>query len=438
MISTSNKIRLIRPSLFLALALAGCFIIPAAHATTVAVGTCTNYIYFQSIQTAVNSVPSGSTIDICPGTYPEQVTIHKKVTLIGVSSTTAGVTSDAAIIACPSNGCVQNGTDITGSPVAAQIFVDQASGGGVTISHLTVDGSNNQIATCGLYVVGIYYQNTAGTITDSVVRNQILAPNYVGCQPGGLAINIESNTGSPAVTISNNSVRNYDKNGITANGLGNGTGGPKVTVKSNTVVGIGATTLTAQNGIQIGFGATGTVEDNNVTDTNYTPATYTATGILIYGSSGVTVSHNNLQSTQSGIYPASGGPDLSADSTIVTMNTIGNTTGWDAIDLCSSNNTASSNTIYGSSESGVHDDDECTEANGSASGTGNTISNNTINEACAGILTGSDATGVYSGNTFFNVGTTLESGDSCTPLANVKSKSAHKSLRPAPYAPLRK
>ncbi len=436
MIAPIKQIRLIRPSLFLALVLAGCFVLPTAHATTVAVGSCTSHIFFPSIQVAVNSVPSGSTIDICPGIYPEQVTITKKLTLIGVSSMTLGVTSDAAVVVCPAGGCVANAADIGGSSVAAQIFADNASGG-VTISHLTVDGSNSQL-TGVPYLVGIYYQNTAGTITDSVVRNQILAPQYAGDQPGGMAINVESNTGAPAVAISSNSVRNYDKNGITASGLGNGAGGPVVAVKSNTVVGLGATTLTAQNGIQIGFGATGTVEDNYVTDDNYTPATYTATGILIYGSSGVTVSGNTLESTQSGIYPVSAGPSLSADSTVVTLNHIGNTTGWDAIDLCSNNNRATSNTIYGSSESGVHDDDECTDGSTYFSGTGNTISTNTINEACAGILTGSDATGTYSGNTFLNVTTTIESGDSCTPLVNVKSHGKHRSLRPAPHTPGRK
>jgi len=84
----SSRFALIRPSLFLALVLAGCFVLPTAHATTVAVGSCTSHIFFPSIQVAVNSVPSGSTIDICPGIYPEQVTITKKLTLIGVSSTT--------------------------------------------------------------------------------------------------------------------------------------------------------------------------------------------------------------------------------------------------------------------------------------------------------------------------------------------------------------
>jgi pectin methylesterase-like acyl-CoA thioesterase len=59
----------------------------SAFAGVVAVGTCTNHPHYGSIQEAVNSVPAGSTIEICPGTYAEQVLITSALTLEGVSST---------------------------------------------------------------------------------------------------------------------------------------------------------------------------------------------------------------------------------------------------------------------------------------------------------------------------------------------------------------
>jgi hypothetical protein len=52
-------------------------------ATTYYVGTCKTGA-FGSIQTAVNTVPAGSIIDVCPGTYAEQVIISKGLTLQGV------------------------------------------------------------------------------------------------------------------------------------------------------------------------------------------------------------------------------------------------------------------------------------------------------------------------------------------------------------------
>src|SRR4029077_3446923 len=122
---------------------------------------------------------------------------------------------------------------------------------GVTISHLTVDGAGNALSGCATNLIGIYYQNSSGKIMDDVARNQILDPSDQGCEVG-LGIDVESDSGAPAVTISNNSIHNYQKNGITAAGPGSG-GGPVMTITGNTVAGIGATPAIAQNGIQIGF-----------------------------------------------------------------------------------------------------------------------------------------------------------------------------------------
>ena len=226
---------------------AACSLAQRAHAAPLIVGTCMSGTEFTTISAAVAAAPAGSTIHVCPGTYPEQVTIStSNLTLVGVESGT----SDAAVVVPPSGGVVANATDIFGNSVAAQIFVQNATG--VTIARLTVDGSANGLSGCATNLDGIYFQNSSGTVTDSAIRNQILAPADLGCQVG-LAIIVESNTGAPAVTVSSNSIHNYQKNGITADGLGNGSGGPSATVTGNTVIGIGPNPSIAQNGIQIGF-----------------------------------------------------------------------------------------------------------------------------------------------------------------------------------------
>lgn len=91
-----QKKNVVRPSRFVMLALAMCFAVQAAQASIVAVGTCTNLVHFATIQLAVNSVPAGSTIRICPGNYPEQVLINKRLTLIGIPN--ADGSQDAAVI----------------------------------------------------------------------------------------------------------------------------------------------------------------------------------------------------------------------------------------------------------------------------------------------------------------------------------------------------
>jgi hypothetical protein len=418
-----------------ALLLAACFLAQAAHAAPFVVGTCMSGTHFTTISAAVAAAPSGSTIQVCPGTYPEQVTITtSNLALVGVESGT----SDAAVLVAPSSGVVANATDIFGNSVAAQIFVQNATG--VTIARLTVDGSANGLSGCATNLEGIYFQNSSGSVTNTAVRNQMLAPADLGCQVG-LAINVENNTRTPAVTVSNNSVHNYQKNGITADGLGSGNG-PSVTVTGNTVIGIGPNPSIAQNGIQIGFGATGNVQNNRVADDIYTGANAQGSGILIYASENVTASNNTVETTQVGVATATDPVYGPANGATVTSNHIGGTQNFDAIDLCSNNNTAESNVIDGSAQSGIHADDACP-----SSGTGNTIEHNTINEACAGILEGPSATGnTVAPNTFFNVTTTILTGtDTCTPptaaaaatpaALALNSPAKTQSARPSPYHP---
>jgi hypothetical protein len=413
------------------LVLAAFFAVSSAEAATVVVGTCKSAPQqFSTIQAAVNAVPTGSTIEICPGTYLEQVTISgKTLTLTGIEVGS----SDAAVIAVPTGGVTQNATDIAGNPVAAQIFVENATG--VTISRLTVDGSGNGLSSCSLNLQGIYYQNSSGTITDDAVRNQIV-PMEEGCQIG-LAINVESSSGTPQVTVSNNSVRNYQKNGITAAGLGSGNPGPNVSVTGNTVIGIGPTPAIAQNGIQISYGATGKVSGNDVADDIYTGSNFSSSGILIYASVGITVSNNTVESTQVAIATAADPTFGLADDASVTSNHIGGTQNFDAIDLCSNGNVAESNIIHGSAQSGIHADDQCPGPSSTPSGNNNSIQKNTINEACAGILEGSGTGNTFGPNTFYNVTYTMLAGDSC-PLAATVARAEmtpepHRSLRPSPF-----
>jgi hypothetical protein len=385
--------------------------------------------HYSTIQAAVNATAANATIDICPGTYPEQVMITKNLTLLGVKSGTMY----APTIVTPAGGLVANGSDIFSGSVAAQIFVQNAD---VTISHITVDGSNNQLSGCGIDPIGIYYQNSSGKITDDAVRNVLMTPALQGCQVG-LAINVESNSGTPIVTISDNSVRNYDKNGITVSGPGTG-GGPVATVTANTVIGLGATGVIAQNGIQVGYGASGAVTFNYVADNIYINSPdcdpcYGSSGILVYASNGITVTNNTVESAQLGIVPATDPTYGTANSTIIKSNHIGGTQLFDAIDLCSDSDTAQSNVIYGSGESGIHLDDECAPSTGS----NETVSSNTINEACAGILLGSGSNSIGT-NSFLNVTYTTLAGDSCSPLddpsgnARARSGEKHPGLRVSP------
>jgi hypothetical protein len=442
-----------------------CIVPQHLSATTVVVGSCVSGVpKYQTIQEAVNAVStvSGAVVKVCPNTYPEQINISSKLTL-------EGVTGDAAaIIVPPAAGLVQNGTDIYGDPVAAQIFVSAGSGNTVTIERLTVDGTGNNVTGCGPTMLeGIYFQDTPGTISYNTVRNQYLTDyaDYGGCQ-NGLAINVESASGSPAVTIDFNSVRAYQKNGITASGNAPiSASAPAVTIRNNYIIGLGATALNwqsgstaAENGVQIGFGATGTVSANIVSDNIWGPDTFSqpyngASGILVFASNGITVSSNYVSSSQFGIALDTDGAGYctnnqgatvscgSADDSVVTSNKISGTQLFDAIDACSNHNDITGNNIYGSAESGVHLDDTCTNNSlGVTSGNDNGATGNTINEACAGVLLGT-GTGNTVSNTYYNAVNLTLAGDQCQASGSNVQKAGEgtkKQSRPSPYRPGRK
>jgi hypothetical protein len=325
----------------------------------------------------------------------------------------------------------------SGQPTAAQILIQTpslATSIVVNISNITVDGSNNQLGDCSVDLVGIYYQNASGTLNHVTARYQELAPDLFGCQDG-LAIYAQSGYGSggtATVTIEGSSVHDYDKNGITADGSGT-----VATITGNYIVGIGATPLIGQNGIQMSFGARGKIQNNTVTDDVYVNPSdcvpgsncYSATGILLYDSGGtsashVTISGNTVSSTQEAIVTVTDGMET-ADYNDVSSNKVttnaaivvtAGTLLLDGIDLCSDHNTATSNTVFNSSGAGVHLDSLCTEPDSSASGANSTATNNTVNEACAGVLLGSSG-GTASGTATYNVVETTAVGDTC-PVGN--------------------
>jgi parallel beta-helix repeat protein len=388
------------------------------HAAALYVGSCGSPNK-PTIQLAVNASSPGGTVLICPGTYPEQVTITKDLTLQGLVVGTAG----QVVIVPPAAGVVQNTYDLYpgGLPVAAQVLVQNARQ--VVLNNITVDGAGNGINGCAPDLRGIYYQNAGGTIENVTARNQALSTALNGCQSGqGIFVQTGYGTSSTPqyVAILGNSVRNFQKNGITVDGS------PLTfLLQKNYIVGQGPTTGAGENGIQISDGATGQVLYNTTVDELET--TYTdASGILVYSSANVEVGFNTVGSTNFGIvtvsdptYPSQQDPTGGADHTNIHDNNVLGTQVFDGIDVCSNNNTVLNNSVFSSTEAGIHLDSSC-----GSTGKNNVVLSNTINEACAGILQGGTPNTLGGGslfgliplpgsNTFFNDANTVLAGNVC-------------------------
>jgi hypothetical protein len=246
---------------------------------------------YQSIQSAVDAASNGDSIRVCKGVYFEQLSITKSV----------DIDPDEGVLLAPP-ALRQNATGLaTGVPIAAAIFVSGAAQ--VSISGLIVDGINNAVTGCSPRVEGIYYQNASGQIRSVLIQNFRLGQGLDGCQ-SGTGILVESgNGGSSEVKIEDCVIHDFQKNGITAN-----ESGTHVSVRGSVITGLGPTNGAAQNGIQIGFGATGEISQNRVTNTVWSGCTEVrtcsavATSILVTESDGVNVSENILFNSQVNIF----------------------------------------------------------------------------------------------------------------------------------------
>lgn len=330
---------------------------------TFVVGVCRpGFPNFSTISAAVASstVPAGSIVMVCPGPYNEQVHITKPLTLEGITS---GDT-DLVIIAPPSGGLAQNTADDSGSPIAAQLWVDNVSGGPVNVSNLTVDGAGNAVAACTPFIVGVFYQNSAGTVNRVTARNQ----NGNDC---GIGIWAEGGSASPAVTIENNSIHDVDDAGIKTETFASPvTPELTATIKGNY-------TNNALQGIVIFGGSSNTVSGNVVSNSDF--------GITSQGSSQGSVSGNTVINSPEGIQPFSDGVN-------VTSNKVFNSS-VAGINLQGTNVANVQNNVVTSSSVGI--EFNCT-ANPN-------VNHNTIIDSPTGI---DQVPGVLAApNTYFSVGT---------------------------------
>lgn len=230
----------------------------------------------------------------------------------------------------------------------------------------------------------ILFEGASGTLKG----NTILGVNQgvSGCQEGN-AIEVRNfpfdgtHPNTKIVQIKGNVVQNYQKTGIVANG------DVAVTIKENIVSGAGPVNYIAQNGIQVGFGATGTVADNEVSGNWYTGAYWTAAGLLAYAVDGVIVKENLSVNNQVGVYiygngnvvaeneinPSDLGIILWGDSNKAKENEATCTS--IGIDIYGNNNLAKENEIRGESEGSPCDTGILVEKDASV-GTGNVLDEN--------------------------------------------------------------
>jgi hypothetical protein len=337
-----------------------------------------------AIQSAINSAPAGSTISIAAGNYPEQLTITKSLTLSGAGVTTVIEPTSVSAAA----GITRY---YSGAAVYPIILVNGAAA--VNIENLEVNGLASGV-TSGLDapLYGIFYTDASGTISGTTVTNVELSTALFGMQYGRAIFVQSDNSPASNVVIENNIINNYDKCGIDCEDAGT-----TCNISGNTLSGIGPNTLIAQNGIEVLFGASATIGNNNVSANSYSPAGENyltaggnqSCGILLDGAATSTVVSSNTASTCDigiGIVPSSGATP--AGTYVVSNNILSGNLGYGVV-FDSVNGTSTGNSFQ-NNPVGLLDTDSI--ANSAATSTSDSFTGNTVNSQALQFATGSGFT----------------------------------------------
>jgi hypothetical protein len=235
---------------------------------------------FNTIQAAVTAGSAGDTIVVCPGTYAEQVSVGKNLTLAG---------SGNAIIQAPA-------TLLEDANSKKKNVVEVKSGASVTMAGFTVAGPGP--VGCGSIDTGIAVLGGASLNLSNTTIRDIRDSPFSGCQNGeGIRIGTPRYSATPDVgsaTINNVNVYDYQKNGIVVAGSVGGVNS-SARITNTVTTGQGPTAVIANNGIEVVNGATASISSSTIRDNFYTGTqNAVACGLLIISSSGVSNDSTNV------------------------------------------------------------------------------------------------------------------------------------------------
>lgn len=180
---------------------------------------------------------------------------------------------------------------------------------------------------------GVVNNGANATIKDSVIHDIGEVP-FNGDQHG-VGIYFAFDSGATG-TITGNQVTRYQKGGIVVNGSSD-----SAIVSDNIVSGLGPVAFIAQNGIQIGYGASASVMRNTVSGNSYTGTSTVSGGIVVVGgpcygagtayTTGTQIDGNTVTNNDVGVFLTNLDDNCNAPTTATNIKVVGNTISDDGV-----------------------------------------------------------------------------------------------------------
>jgi len=235
---------------------------------------------YATIQSAIEAVSANTAVKVCGGTYSEQLEITKGVKLQLASG------SGTVRVAMPATPANSKTTCDTEGGLEQRDEISICTSETVSITGLTVE-AEIPLETCagGLYDIFVGGGATLKATSDDIVGASTTVNADKGCQHGvALEVGLKTPVEVGHATLKNVNVSGYEKNGPTVKAAGS-----SLAILNSTVTGEGPSPYIAQNGVQISYGATGTIKNtmvsgNECEESGVCSATgEQASGVLFYG-----------------------------------------------------------------------------------------------------------------------------------------------------------
>jgi hypothetical protein len=188
--------------------------------------------------------------------------------------------------ACTQTGFYRDSINMTAAVINPTTTVTgqvDATGCNIGVCIDSVDATIDTAEIFGANYFGVVVNGDVGSPSASITNSKIhdIGETPLNGTQHGVGIYFRSFflTGSASGTISNDTFTNYQKGGIVANGQG-----VNVAITDNVVTGQGPVVYIAQNGIQVGYGASASVMRNTVTGNAYSGTNNASSGgVLVVG-----------------------------------------------------------------------------------------------------------------------------------------------------------